>query len=394
MEEEEEFSSDDDDFYDRTKKKPSIQKDDNKRAIQTADTLLERKDFIMEELEEKSKLLLLEKNSVVAETEVATDADDALDAYMSGISSQLIFDKTVQLEKEMSNLQAELDRIIYLLKIADPTGEAAKKRDSKVQEMKLNQSVVKEPTVRERKSKKFEFTISLDNKQSTVDQKKTHVSVKPESDSIQREETTDASLGISNFPEANGESNGKTESKKEVYTVTKPQWLGAIKDKEIKETQEEAPSNMHESDEFIDYRDRKALDNVDVSQPKVDSSIEGAGSGLIIMKQKKAEKLEENADMPSERSTDLSPVVTTAEDAVALLLKQKRGYSGLDDEHNHENYDIPDQRGSSKDNKKLKRVLGPEKPAFLDSNTTYEAWVPPEGQSGDGRTSLNDRYGY
>ncbi|KAK6928031.1 hypothetical protein RJ641_006622, partial [Dillenia turbinata] len=403
MEEEEEFSSDDDDFYDRTKKKPSIQKVEDKQAIETADTLLEKKDAIMKELEEKSKLLLLEKNNVVPETEVASDADDTLDAYMSGISSQLaflanpafllaVFDKTVQLEMEMSNLHTELDRIIYLLKIADPTGEAVKKRDSKVQETKLNQSMVREPTVRERKPKKSEITISSDNKLPTMDQKETHKSEKSESESTHVEETTDASSGINNLPESGGGSNGKTESKKVVYTVTKPQWLGDIKDKEIKETQEEALSSVHESDEFVDYRDRKVLGNVDVSQPKVDSGIEGAAPGLIIRKQKKVEKLE-NAEK-LEKSTNSSPVVTTAEDAVALLLKHKRGYSGLDDEHDHENYDIPDQRQSRKDNKKLKRVLGPEKPAFLDSNTTYEEWVPPQGQSGDGRTSLNDRYGY
>jgi len=45
----------------------------------------------------------------------------------------------MQLEKELSTLQSEMDRICYLLKIADPTGEAARKRDLKAQEQKAQQ---------------------------------------------------------------------------------------------------------------------------------------------------------------------------------------------------------------------------------------------------------------
>ncbi|PRQ53239.1 hypothetical protein RchiOBHm_Chr2g0164311 [Rosa chinensis] len=51
---------------------------------------------------------------------------------MSGVSSKLVLDKTEQLQKELSDLQFEYDRAVFLLKIADSTGEAAKKRDSKV----------------------------------------------------------------------------------------------------------------------------------------------------------------------------------------------------------------------------------------------------------------------
>ncbi|GMP31564.1 hypothetical protein CsSME_00005722 [Camellia sinensis var. sinensis] len=73
-----------------------------------------------------------------------------------------------------------------------------------------------------------------------------------------------------------------------------------------------------------------------------------------------------------------------AEDAVSLLLKHKRGYHPADDEAGH----------NIEDDKMPKRVLGPERPSFLDSKMDYESWVPPKGQSGDGRTSLNDRFGY
>lgn len=43
----------------------------------------------MKEMEEKKELLLLEKDKMVSETAGEADAGDALDAYMSGLSSQL-----------------------------------------------------------------------------------------------------------------------------------------------------------------------------------------------------------------------------------------------------------------------------------------------------------------
>lgn len=40
-------------------------------------------------MEEKRKLLSIEKNKIVPEVEVGDAVGDALDAYMSGLSSQL-----------------------------------------------------------------------------------------------------------------------------------------------------------------------------------------------------------------------------------------------------------------------------------------------------------------
>ncbi|KAK2826383.1 hypothetical protein Q5P01_020597 [Channa striata] len=50
--------------------------------------------------------------------------------------------------------------------------------------------------------------------------------------------------------------------------------------------------------------------------------------------------------------------------------------------------------------KNVKRVMGPSRPPvqlsgqYPDDDPDYSVWVPPAGQTGDGRTHLNDKYGY
>ena len=82
------MSSDEDEFYDRTTKKTSNRKGGDSHSIETADTLLDKKDAITNEIEEKKKLVLAEKDRMASEN-VATSDADALDAYMLGLSSQL-----------------------------------------------------------------------------------------------------------------------------------------------------------------------------------------------------------------------------------------------------------------------------------------------------------------
>ncbi|GFY86839.1 male gametophyte defective 3 [Actinidia rufa] len=135
---------------------------------------------------------------------------------------------------------------------------------------------------------------------------------------------------------------------------------------ETKETPQETPLDIQESNQFVDYKDRKkVMENQDAVQVNVESGIEKADPGLIRRKQKQVEKANVSETKASEQSTSSSAgAEIRAEDAVAMLLKHKRG------------------------------VLGPERPSFLGSEMVFESWVPPEGQSGDGRTSLHDRLGF
>lgn len=80
------LNSDDDEFYDRTQK-PAKRKGGENQSIETADSLLDKKDAIVKEMEDKRQLLLSEdKTGQVNEN---LEAADELDVFMSGLSSQL-----------------------------------------------------------------------------------------------------------------------------------------------------------------------------------------------------------------------------------------------------------------------------------------------------------------
>ncbi|XP_068637367.1 uncharacterized protein [Aristolochia californica] len=365
--------SDDDDFYDRTKK-PSIPKAGEQQKIETADTLLDKKDAILKEIQMKKDLLAKENSKIDPEAEWGGDNGDELDAYMTGLSSQIVRDTAAQLQKDLSDLQSELDRILYLQKIADPTGEAARRRDSKASRSGQQES---SPP----KSPKGE-------------QKKSTVSRKPESNS-----SKDKPVGVKKddnpVPNEKGSGDQKEGEEPVKYTITKPIRLGATEDMEVKGNQpKEAVIDTHGSDGFIDYKDRKVIAAAGGTCVTGRSIIEEAGPGLIIRKRKEPEKPERDDDRASEVSTSLS-AESTVTDAVALLLRHKRGYTGLDYEEGEGGMVNQSQNDQvTKEKSKSKRVLGPDRPAFLNSDSDYESWVPPQGQSGDGRTSLNDRYGY
>lgn len=402
VEDEEDYISDDDDeFYDRTKKKPQKKPGDS-QSIETADTLLEKRDTIMKEMSDKKELLMTEKDRVLSETVSTTqdDVDDSLDAYMSGLSSQLVYDKSAQLENELATLQSELDRVSYLLKIADPTGEAAKKRELKALEPKpekteeVASNIKKKPPAETQKSS--EPCVKADDNKSDVgiqkisdacvkaDDNKPHVETQKISDaadgSVKEEKPATKTVDSQSV---------KEETENAVFVVPKPQWLGAVEDRVTDDKQQLMtslhPQEMDESDQFVDYKDRnKILAGGDDASTSLESRIESAAPGLILRKRKQAETTGTGSDDASQQSTSSTAGEQTAEDAVALLLKYQRGlYAASDDDGRDESLE-----------KRPKRVLGPEKPSFLSDDTDNATWVPPKGQSGDGRTSLNDKYGY
>lgn len=377
---EDDYLSDDDEFYDRTQKHPK-QKTGENQSIETTDSLLDKKEAILEEIEVKRKLLSDEDKTVQGDE--VPEVGDVLDAFMSAVSSQIATDKKDRLQKDLGCLQSELDRVLYLLKIADPTGEVTKRRESKGKESTHNATAASN---------------ALEASSSSPEQRRVNGPLRQEtslSKSSEKQCMVDHETNSSQKLEESETVANADDKKPTVYTVAKPQWLGAVEDKRKQDEQvnrHEASLDMEENDEFVDYKDRKTiLEKSDGMQLDDLPGIENAAPGLIIRKRKHIEQPKIGDAKSSEGSKEAEREV---EGAVSLLLKHSRGYVASDEEPRHVNEDVGCEGQGKKEKKKPKRVLGPEKPTFLSSETEYESWVPPEGQSGDGRTSLNDRYGY
>ncbi|KAG6396135.1 hypothetical protein SASPL_142276 [Salvia splendens] len=411
-------SNDDDDFYDRTKKS-SKPKNGESQSVETADSLLDKKDALVKQIEDKEKLLADEDKSA-AVNEIA-EAGDALDAYMSAVSSQLVkaiksthavvplssplpltflvimclfhlsasspppfqwpqllfSDKKGKIQKDLSTLQSELDRIVYLLRIADPSGEAVRKRQSKDLKPKM--------TIEKPVSHAGNKSAPETNKKIDPSPVKSKTSV-PEV-SLVKTMKEKATVKAKSEPDSTKDEPEFTnnESTSTAYTVAKPQWLGAVDDIKKQEPVLK-PTETQESDEFVDYKDRTSI----LNKPDSADGIEDAAPGLIIRKRKQVgpSKASDAVDSETAAASHFK-----AEDAVALLLKHSKGYHAADDEDGAATEDVPENEEKEKTGGKKKKVLGPEKPSFLDE-PDYSSWVPPKGQSGDGRTSLNDRFGY
>ncbi|KAG7604238.1 putative transcription factor interactor and regulator FHA-SMAD family [Arabidopsis thaliana] len=371
VEDEEDLSSDEDDFYDRTQKKPSTKKGSENQTVETVDSLLDKRDNVLKEIEAKNEQLLTEKSKMETEnvTEVTSgDSLDALDAYMTGLSTTLVQDKTAQIQQELSTLQSELSRILYLLKIADPTGEEVKKRELKSQESKIKKSET--PSV--------EKKINIPLKQADPNEHK-------------KKEVAKGLVDSDNKPEVENKASETAEEKKTtVYVPSKPQWLGSAANKAtIEEKKPEivaaTTDSTEDADGFVDYKNRKNIALTATAGVEV-------VTGLIIRKRKQEDKSEEDDDSKEKQAEVM------AQDAVALLLKHSVGHHVNEEDKElskqEENNQGSGQSRTKKKKKTAKKVVGPDKPEYLDETIDYDSWVPPAGQSGDGRTSLNDRLGY
>jgi hypothetical protein len=257
-----------------------------------------------------------------------------------------VHDKIAQIQKELSDLQAELDRVVYLLKIADPMGEAAHKRDLKPREARPRASN-DNPRPEAKKQNKVVKTISVEKQQDSSNETAMNKPTKAETDTSKNQE------------------NGS----KPAFTMPKPQWLG---DKRIIQPEEnfinEEKSDAEEPDNFVDYKDRKAI----LSNPGSGKDLEEAAPGLILRKRK-------STDLSASSEANSSSVESEASvaDGVTLLLKHKRG---LQTSEEMENEDEPHASKREGKKSKQKRVLGPARPDFLEAaGPDSETWVPPEG---------------
>lgn len=271
----------------------------------------------------------------------------SLDSFLSYYLANLtlaVHDKIAQIQKELSDLQDELDRVVYLLKIADPMGEAASKRDLKPRESKPPTSI-DNPRLESKKQNKIGNATAEDKPKDSSSEVGTDKPAKLQTDVSKNQE----------------------DGSRPAFAMLKPQWLG---DKRIIEPEEnfinKEKSDAEEPDNFVDYKDRKTILSSGSGK-----ELEEAAPGLILRKRKSADE-----SVASEANSSSFESEASVADAVALLLKHKRG---LQTSEEMENENEPNSSKREGKKSKQKRVLGPARPDFLEARTDSETWVPPEG---------------
>lgn len=104
------------------------------------------------------------------------------------------------------------------------------------------------------------------------------------------------------------------------------------------------------------------------------------------------DNVKEKVELDAKKSTPLldeikSQNCTKTNDKLCTL-------KNIDTETDERNANIIDDKKRRKD-KKLEKSKVSKKQYDQDVHSEdYSTWIPPQNQSGDGRTSLNDKYGY
>eukprot|EP01018_Ginkgo_biloba_P026214 Gb_36776 [translate_table: standard] len=387
---EDEGQSDDDEFYDRTKKlrNSGQQKPEQQQTVETAETLLEKKEKLAKDMENIRTALQAEEPRKGTENAGGNlESEDPLDAFMTGLSTQIVKDETNQLHRKLESLQSEMNRVVYLLKIADPTGEVSQKRESQVPtQTGQSLSVLAGSSIIR--------SISSDQKITTKLQKNNDAVGKTSSEKC----SASTAMVDDKVPEHEKSTSGSSDN--ETFTVMKPRWLGAIHNPEEEKVQIQGdlghPENASDSSEFVGYKDSKRAQHTSRNEDKTSASILENAEGLVLRKPKEVDNKSDTGRENKDASNTAAAVdaEACAADAVALLLRHKRGFAASDEQDQSEKQDSTGG-GAHGTQKRKSRKLGPEKPAFLaEASSDYDAWIPPQGQTGDGRTSLNDKYGY
>lgn len=254
-------------------------------------------------------------------------------------------DKAARLSKELSKLQAEADRIARLLKIADPSGDAARKWDAKTEGSSQSQKVesIVENRLRLRASKEIARELAS-----------------------QAKEALDSAPEVISAPSTADVSVDSVDTKvetKEMPILAPTLLLGAPRP-EAQNSEATKKSIATEQDtetgsEFVGYKDRK--------RP-------ASKEDLIQIEEVAGDKL---------GSEDRDVASNAAMEAVALLMRHKSGLTAQEEAQEQESRSSNrlQQPAGTKTRGKKKRKLGPERPPTLakESDELEEAWVPPQG---------------
>ncbi|XP_066991440.2 kanadaptin [Anabrus simplex] len=339
-EEEDFYDSDEDTFLDRTgaveKKRMQRMQAAGKIETQTEtyDSLLKKHSDIVSELQEVESQLQNISSKINSST-AATEGDevDALDAFMTNLSSEVPDKKLlVKLKSQLASLRQEEARLRKLVNIARPASlpELAKPKEL---------PPVSRPVVAAK----------------TGPMKRKATSFKPQPSELV------------------GRSSPKSE-------------VSAADIEEEEEEEEEEEGNEEDKNKNNDGKSI-SVNEVSLSGSVCDSDFQDGPA------KKEALSCSENEREERVPSPDKSSLVVKENHNIApKIIGPSLPPTGIDS--NSE----PSEKRRKRNRGKASRIKAESEKNFVDdydaSDPAYSMWVPPEDQSGDGRTKLNDKYGY
>lgn len=334
------FKDDEEDsFYDRTgrieKKRQSHVKETT--TTETYDTLLAKVKIITSQikiLQDEVKQLEQQRSSpedVKNETEKHND-EDALSVYMNSIQSTLSQDKASRKNSLIKELEIELKNWQGLANVVKPALYSPADTPS-FTDAQLHILETFQKDIQKRKSD----TDDTQNQQDTGKEKKAKETMK-----ILAKEAKEKRLK---------RKLAEIQAKRENAIVTPDFPPGFIHTPDNNEANGKTPEN-----------------NTEQSKLPEDTS---------EMLEKSVPEIESSSDQSIENSEEVEKSETETE-------QKKRK---LDELYRHQVDPLNEDPSKSRKKKKKKQH-------YDEDSANYSTWVPPVGQTGDGRTHLNDKFGY
>eukprot|EP00092_Neocalanus_flemingeri_P004745 GFUD01005110.1.p1 GENE.GFUD01005110.1~~GFUD01005110.1.p1 ORF type:complete len:740 (-),score=266.57 GFUD01005110.1:100-2319(-) len=343
-EEDDFYNSDEDEFLDRTgdiqerRKKRMKLAGVGKDTIETYDTLLKKHEETEKEISEAEVELkkALERR---AKAEKKSSEND-LDSYLAELKRGAQVDKetVTKLKVRMQNLTAEKDRLVKLINIAKPAS---------MPELKTSALVKPKPGI----------MIGKRGSKGLIGKVK--------------------SVAKDSF------------SKPVVVQSEKTKVLEAFLEKDEEVTKKMKLCEDGEDIKPIGYESKKPE-----PIPK-----ERIGDTSVNKVQKKIgpeipehirDTLSKDEDVDKENSVNESIVVGTLD-----VIKDISDVGQVDPEAEEDSEDKYKKRGDRGSKRKVKKLEEePEEYYKIGMDSKYDVWVPPQNQSGDGKTSLNEKLGY
>ncbi|XP_035530019.1 kanadaptin [Morone saxatilis] len=163
------------------------------------------------------------------------------------------------------------------------------------------------------------------------------------------------------------------------------------------EEEEEEEEAAAESNEANDDRECAAITEMNVDSEESGASTSGESTSSGQQRRQPAQSREPKEQSPKQRRVDES---AEAEEQVPQRSSNRTAVApSSSPESKAEGDREPAAEPSPRKNVK-KKVMGPSRPPvqlsgqYPEDDPDYCVWMPPTGQTGDGRTALNDKYGY